>query len=109
MKPTDHGSKDPSSIPNELETLAVADEAVQHRPVKPVSMPEAIGGYRMLGLLGEGAMGMVYEAEQQHPKRRVAIKVMHRFHLVDDLHARMFQREVETLGRLKHPNIATIY
>ena len=54
-------------------------------------------------------MGVVWEAEQQHPRRRVALKVMRQGHYVDDLHARMFHREAEILGRLKHPNIAAIY
>jgi eukaryotic-like serine/threonine-protein kinase len=34
---------------------------------------------------------------------------MRQGHLIDDVHARMFHREAETLGRLKHPNIAAIY
>jgi serine/threonine protein kinase len=109
MKPMDNGPEDLPSVPNEMETLAVPDQPVPRQPRSSEPVPENIDGYRILGLLGEGAMGRVYEAEQQQPKRRVAIKVMHRHHLVDDLHARMFLREVETLGRLKHPNIAAIY
>jgi tetratricopeptide (TPR) repeat protein/tRNA A-37 threonylcarbamoyl transferase component Bud32 len=54
-------------------------------------------------------MGVVWEAEQEQPKRRVALKVMRRDHVVDELHARMFRREAESLARLKHPNIAAIY
>ena len=72
-------------------------------------MPEAIGGYRIVGLLGQGGMGVVWEAEQQHPRRRVALKVLRQGLLGDEVHARMFRREAETLGRLKHPNIAAIY
>ncbi|HUD72250.1 MAG TPA: serine/threonine-protein kinase, partial [Dongiaceae bacterium] len=72
-------------------------------------MPAAIGPYRVVGLLGEGGMGVVWEAEQQHPSRRVAVKVMREAHHFSDLQARMFEREVETLGRLKHTNIAAIY
>lgn len=75
----------------------------------PRPMPASIGEYRILGLLGQGGMGVVWEAEQQHPRRRVALKVMRQGHYVDDLHARMFHREAEILGRLKHPNIAAIY
>lgn len=75
----------------------------------PRAMPQAIGEYRIVGLLGQGGMGVVWEAEQPHPRRRVALKVMRQGHYVDDLHARMFHREAEILGRLRHPNIAAIY
>ncbi len=88
-------------------TLAREDD-VGHRP--PVSdRPVSIAGYRILGKLGQGGMGVVWEAEQENPKRRVALKVLRRDHTIDDYHAHMFRREVETLARLKHPNIAAIY
>jgi serine/threonine protein kinase/Tfp pilus assembly protein PilF len=109
MNPADEEPEDRQTIPDELETIAVRGGSGPRQPTDPARLPGSIAGYRIAGLLGEGAMGVVYEAEQQHTNRRVAIKVMHRFHLVDDLHARMFQREVETLGRLKHANIAAIY
>ena len=78
-------------------------------PATPRRMPEKIGEYRLLRLLGQGGMGVVYEAEQQSPRRLVALKVMRQGHFVDDPHTRMFHREAETLGRLKHPGIAAIY
>jgi len=71
--------------------------------------PESIGDYRVLGVLGEGGMGIVYEAEQSSPRRRVALKVIRGGRFVDDNHVKMFQREAETLARLKHPNIGAIY
>ncbi len=71
--------------------------------------PFTVAGYRVLSQLGRGGTGVVWEAEQEHPKRRVALKVLRRDHLIDDYHTKMFQREVETLARLKHPNIAAIY
>ena len=73
------------------------------------SPPEFIDGYRVLGLIGEGGMGLVYEAEQQEPRRRVALKVLRGSAHTDDLQVRLFRREVETLARLRHPNIAAIY
>jgi non-specific serine/threonine protein kinase/serine/threonine-protein kinase len=73
------------------------------------SLPAAIGPYLILARLGQGAMGIVYEAEQPQPRRRVALKVVRGGQLLDDERVRMFRREVETLARLKHPNIAAIY
>jgi serine/threonine protein kinase/tetratricopeptide (TPR) repeat protein len=68
-----------------------------------------IGSYHVIELLGEGGMGVVYEAEQQSPHRRVALKVMRRGHDVDEVHARMFHHEADALARLRHPKIAAIY
>ena len=68
-----------------------------------------IGQYEIIREIGRGGMGVVYEAEQQHPNRRVALKVIRAQGPVDTLHVKLFQREVETLARLKHPGIAAIY
>ncbi len=70
-------------------------------------LPAAIGDYTIVGRLGEGGMGAVYEAEQRNPRRRVALKVI-RGGPVDELRVRMFEREVESLARLRHPGIAAI-
>lgn len=69
---------------------------------------DAIEGFRILRLLGEGGMGAVYEAEQDRPRRRVALKVI-RSSLVTETMRRRFGREAEALGRLKHPGIAQVY
>jgi len=54
-------------------------------------------------------MGVVYEAEQKNPRRRVALKVVRGGQFIDDVSVKLFQREAETLGRLKHPGIGAIY
>src|SRR5262249_55805392 len=77
-------------------------------PVQAV-VGRKIGPYRILGKLGEGGMGLVFEAEQAAPRRRVALKVIRGGELVGEVHLQLFRREVETLARLKHPNIASIY
>jgi len=76
---------------------------------RPHSVPATIGPYRIFAPLGEGGMGTVYEAEQEHPRRRVALKVIRGGQFVDAQSVRLFQREVQTLARLLHPNIAAIY
>ncbi len=75
----------------------------------PVTIPDRIGAYQILGVLGEGGMGVVYEAQQEHPRRRVAVKVVRGGAVHDELFRRMFQREVESLARLQHPNIGGIF
>ena len=93
-------------VPQEAATILAEGDA--HR-AGPGQAPGSIAGYRIISKLGQGGMGVVWEAEQEHPKRRVALKVMRLEHQVDDYHTRMFQREVEILARLKHPNIGAIY
>ena len=78
-------------------------------PAADEKLPGAVGGFRVVGKLGEGGMGIVYEAEQENPRRAVALKVVRGGQFVDDAYLRMFRREAETLARLVHPNIAAIY
>ena len=95
---------DPRKSPENDETVAGQAFVRSGAP-----MPSAIGPYTIVGKLGEGGMGAVFEAEQQNPRRRVALKVMRGGPFVTEEAVRMFQREVESLARLKHPNIGAIY
>jgi len=70
--------------------------------------PAQLGPFRILRLIGEGGMGAVYEAEQDRPHRRVALKVLHP-ELGTPQMLRRFELESEVLGRLEHPGIARIY
>ena len=71
-------------------------------------IPSVIGEYRILRLLGAGGMGTVYEAEQQTPHRKVALKIIKPGLSTDEL-LRRFELEANALGRLQHPGIAQIY
>ena len=71
--------------------------------------PETIGRFRIVRELGRGGMGVVFEAEQSEPRRRVALKIIRGGRLVDDYHRRLFQREIQTLAHLSHPGIAALY
>ena len=68
-----------------------------------------IGPYRVVREIGRGGMGVVYEAEQARPRRPVALKVILGGRHADPEAIRMFQRETDSLARLKHPFIASIY
>jgi hypothetical protein len=72
------------------------------------SHPAAIGRYRILRLLGEGGMGAVYEAEQEEPRRVVALKVI-RLGLATPERLRRFRLESQALARVQHPGIAQIH
>ena len=72
------------------------------------SFPTAIGRYRIVGVLGEGGMGIVYEAEQEQPRRSVALKIIKPGFATPERLWR-FEHESKALGRLQHPGIAQIY
>jgi WD40 repeat protein/predicted Ser/Thr protein kinase len=77
-------------------------------PAPPAPPAQTIGRYRVVRVLGEGGMGTVYEAEQDSPRRPVALKVIGPGLLSPALLKR-FAREAQILGRLHHPGIAQIY
>src|SRR5262245_7125234 len=67
-----------------------------------------IGRYRILRLIGYGGMGAVYEAEQDQPRRTVALKVM-RPSLATPQALRRFEFEAQVLARVRHPFIAAVF
>jgi len=70
-----------------------------------------LGRYRILGVLGRGAMGIVYRAEDPLIEREVAIKTLNPSlpeEVMDEVRER-FLREAKSAGRLNHPNVVTIY
>lgn len=88
----------------------ILKEAVA-RAARQLDAPAAgtLGNYQILREIGEGGMGVVFEAEQQSPRRKVALKMIRGGRYAGERLRRLFQREAEALGRLKHPVIATIY
>jgi tetratricopeptide (TPR) repeat protein/predicted Ser/Thr protein kinase len=72
------------------------------------TLPESIGKYAVRRILGEGGMGVVYLAEQERPRRTVALKVI-RPGLITPRLLRRFEHESETLAKLQHPGIAQIF
>lgn len=92
--------------------MQTGDLPVSVRPADAVGPTSWIGrqidDYRILRVIGAGGMGVVFLAQQRHPKRLVAIKTLHAGLHQAELLAR-FQQEAEILARLKHPGIAQIF
>lgn len=74
----------------------------------PPSAPNQIGGYEILRPIGQGGMGVVYEARQSNPRRSVALKVLRTAMPSREMLAR-FRHEANILAQLRHPGIAHIY
>jgi tRNA A-37 threonylcarbamoyl transferase component Bud32 len=72
------------------------------------NLPSTIGPFSIRRVIGSGGMGIVYEAMQESPRRKVAIKVMKRG-ITSSSALRRFQFESQVLARLHHPGIAQIY
>ena len=98
--------------PSDLSDLPTIDSAAgeAHRTTGGTSKPhpKEISGYKIIRVLGEGGMGITYEAVQKSPKRRVALKIIRgcRF---SKTARRRFTYEAEALARLTHPGIAQIF
>lgn len=67
-----------------------------------------LGPYRLLRRLGEGGMGEVWLAEQERPRRHVALKMIRRGMDTKEVIAR-FETEREALAMMDHPNIALVF
>ena len=68
-----------------------------------------LGGYRLIRIVGEGGMGVVWEAEQVSLARRVALKVVRPAFAAETEYRERFQNEARIAGSLDHPNIVTVF
>jgi eukaryotic-like serine/threonine-protein kinase len=94
----DDGFLDPARVPA-LDMAAVDG---------PLQTGTVLGDFLVLHAIGSGGMGVVYAAQQDRPRRTVAIKVLRRGFRHPEI-LRRFEREAEMLGRLQHPGIANVF
>lgn len=110
------------SLRQEVESLLAAHDQASsfiespafevHQPQSEVdeALPPGMrmGGYTLHRVLGRGGMGLVYQAEQEQPRRLVALKLI-RPGLASSAMLRRFQHEAQILARLQHSGIAQIF
>ena len=96
------------------ETIGLPSESGEKGSIPEISkfatqgMPSEIGRYKILGTIASGGMGVVYEAMQEAPRRRVALKII-KSGAANEMALRRFEFESQILAKLNHPNIAKIY
>ncbi len=96
------------STPSHLDDrLDLSTEALI-REVSQESELESIGPYRLVRSIGQGGMGMVYEAIHEGLSRRVALKLLRSDALLPKL-VRRIEQEAHILAKLDHPGIARVY
>src|SRR4029079_12822045 len=68
------------------------------------------GRYEVLGELGSGGMGMVYEAHDPPRRRKVSLKLLRpRHNQPADEGAKRLAAEAQAMARLSHPNVVTVF
>lgn len=99
----------PGAFDRLLDAARPDEDLARHAPRARADVPEAVDRYTLLREVGQGGMGVVYEAEDTELGRRVALKLLReRLTASSDAWER-FQREARTVARLSHSNIAAIY
>src|SRR4029077_10450040 len=98
IEATDKEFLDPIRVPS-------LDIAADDGPLQPGTL---LGNCLVLHAIGSGGVGVVYAAEQEHPRRTVAIKVLRRGFRRPEI-LRRFEREAELLSRLQHPGVAQVF
>ncbi len=101
-----------SLIANDADPISFVD-AVPSQAARAIAGEDAcldttIGSYTIIRKLGEGGMGVVYLAQQERPRRKVALKVIRPGVESREL-LRRFEQESQVLGWLQHPGIAQVF
>lgn len=77
--------------------------------MKAETLPDSLGGHKILKELGRGAVGVVYLARQESLQRLLAIKVLFFTQTRDADFIERFRREGQIAARLRHPNIVQVF
>ncbi|MEM7309105.1 MAG: bifunctional serine/threonine-protein kinase/formylglycine-generating enzyme family protein [Planctomycetota bacterium] len=118
----DQGCAGDRALRREVEGLLAADGATREltrvgaaRWAQLVALPapeallgRELGGFRLTRVIGRGGVGIVFQAEQEHPRRTVAVKLLAGGAFSADARRR-FEYEAQVLARLQHPGVAQVF
>lgn len=107
-RPAEYEMRFPSLTGVDEQIAAARREAFDLNPGENL-LPERIGDYRLLRLIGRGGMGVVYEALHEPTQRPAALKMLSRMSQADKIARERFNREAEATAKLTHPNIVQVY
>jgi len=96
-----------NAVTEELSSGYLKSNPIITTPSHPLR-GEKVGSCTIGGVIGAGGMGTVYEATQEKPRRRVAVKMMRRG-ITSTTAIKRFEFESQILGRLHHSAIAQVY
>jgi serine/threonine-protein kinase len=102
-----HGTSDP--LVDRLRRIAAQTLNAPPPLSPPASLPLTLGPYRLIQVIGEGGMGVVYKARQERPDRLVAVKMLLGGVLAGPAALTRMRTEIRAAGRLNHPAIVPVY
>ena len=99
----------PNSLPEITTSLPLQAAAAKSTEGDGYSLGPSIPGYEVLREINRGGQGVVYQALQLSTKRKVAIKLLLEGHFASRASRKRFEREIELVASLKHPNVIAVF
>ncbi len=106
MPPTSALSPDSAAV---LDTLPPADKRTHPATTGGLVIGPTIPGYKLLGELGRGGMGVVFKAQDVKLNRLVALKMILSGDYAEEAELERFRLEAEAVAKLQHPNIVQVF